>query len=55
MESKTNPAFSIDNVFTKYDQGKKGFLTKLELKCAFIFMSGMKPTKDDMGVIKQFV
>lgn len=43
-----HPAFSLQNVFNKYDHEHKGYLTKLEFKCAFIFLTGMKPTKNDI-------
>ena len=33
----------------------KGYLTKTEFKCAFIFLIGMKPSSKDMELIKQFV
>jgi hypothetical protein len=45
-------AFNLNNVFDKYDSGRKGFLTKTEFKCAFIFITGLKPSKDDMQVVK---
>eukprot|EP00347_Sterkiella_histriomuscorum_P015392 403357193 len=38
----------INQAFIKYDQGNKNYLTKLEFKCAFIYLTGMKPSKDDM-------
>ena len=33
----------------------KGYLTKTEFKCAFIFLIGMKPSSKDMELIKSFV
>lgn len=39
-------------VFAKYDGGNKGFLTKTEFKCAFIFTTGLKPSKQDMQVVR---
>ena len=33
----------------------KGYLTKTEFKCAFIFLIGMKPSKKDMDLVKQFI
>ena len=52
---KTHPAFSLQNAFKKYDSQNKGYLYKTEFKCAFIFLIGMRPNKDDMQVIKQFM
>ena len=52
---KTSGAFDLYKVFNKYDAHEKGFLNKTEFKCAFIFITGLKPSKSDMQVIKQFV
>jgi len=38
-------AFDLHKVFAKYDTNQKGYLTKLEFKCAFIFITGLKPSK----------
>ena len=45
----------VEQAFAKYDQTGKGFLTKTEFKCAFIFLTGMKPSKRDMDVVKDFI
>ena len=33
----------IEQAFLKYDQEAKGFLSKTQFKCAFIFLTGLKP------------
>ncbi len=46
---------NIHQSFFKYDADRKHYLTKLEFKCAFIYLTGMKPSKQDMQVIKEYV
>ena len=46
---------SIEQAFAKYDTERKGFLNKTEFKCAFIFLTGMKPSKSDMDVVLEFM
>ena len=46
---------NIQRAFCKYDADRKNYLTKLEFKCAFIYLTGMKPSKQDMQVIKEYV
>ena len=45
----------MEQAFAKYDSDMKGYLTKTEFKCAFIFLIGMKPSKKDMDLVKQFI
>ena len=49
------PVSSIEQAFVKYDPDGKGFLTKTEFKCAFIFLTGMKPSKSDMDLVYQYM
>ena len=44
----TGTAPSLEQAFRKYDNSDKGYLTKLEFKCAFIYLTGMQPSKQDM-------
>ena len=46
---------NIQQAFFKYDADHKQYLTKLEFKCSFIYLTGMKPSKQDMQVIKEYV
>ena len=48
-------AKAIEDTFAKYDSQGKGFLDKTEFKCAFIFLTGMKPSKKDMVLVNQFM
>lgn len=50
-----NTTTNIQRAFHKYDVDRKNYLTKLEFKCAFIYLTGMKPSKQDMQVIKEYV
>jgi len=45
----------MEKAFCKYDHGRKGHLTKLEFKCAFIYLTGYKPGTQDMQTVKQFL
>ena len=51
----TSSQQKIDQAFARYDAGTKGFLTKTEFKCGFIFLTGMKPSGRDMDVINEFL
>ena len=42
---------NINHAFNKYRQDKN-FLDKTEFKCAFIYLTGFKPTKEDIQVAK---
>lgn len=42
------------NAFEKYTLDGK-HLDKLRFKCAFIYLTGLSPTKDDMAVIRNFL
>ena len=42
----------IQQAFSKYDGKRKGFLSRLEVKCAFIYLTGFKPGKQDMEIFK---
>ena len=55
MNSKKGTQHLLENAFCKYDPDMKGYLTKTEFKCAFIFLIGMKPSSKDMELIKNFV
>ncbi len=55
MNSKQTPNVNLERAFIKYDSESKGYLNKLEFKCAFIFLTGMQPSKQDMQVIKNYV
>ena len=46
---------SLEQAFAKYDGHGKGFLDKTEFKCAFIFLTGFKPSRQDMDAVKEFV
>ena len=50
-----NTHTTIQKAFYKYDADRKQYLTKLEFKCAFIYLTGMKPSKQDMQVIREYV
>ncbi len=43
---------NLHQAFLKYDEHRKGYLNKLELKCAFIFLTGFKPGKQDLELFK---
>jgi Ca2+-binding EF-hand superfamily protein len=45
----------LTKTFSKYDSQQKGYLTKTEFKCAFIFATGLKPSKQDMQLVKEFL
>jgi hypothetical protein len=34
-------AAKLERAFRKYDADQKGYLTKLEFKCAFIYLTGL--------------
>ena len=53
MNSKQSA--NLVRAYRKYDADQKGYLTKLEFKCAFIFLTGLQPSKQDMQVIKQYM
>jgi Ca2+-binding EF-hand superfamily protein len=53
MNSKQSA--NLERAFRKYDADQKGYLTKLEFKCAFIFLTGLQPSKQDMQVIRQYM
>jgi hypothetical protein len=42
---------SIDYAFSKYSDGLNA-LDKTQFKCAFIYLTGFKPTKDDINMAK---
>ena len=46
---------NLERAFRKYDADQKGYLNKLEFKCAFIFLTGLQPSKQDMVVIRQYM
>ena len=43
----------FDTVFDKYSQGPQ--MSKQEFKCAFIYHFGMKPSKEDIQVGREFI
>ena len=43
----------IEAAFRKYEQG--GLLNKLQFKCAFIYLTGMSPSKQDMQLVKTYI
>ena len=51
----TKQPTNLERAFRKYDADQKGYLTKLEFKCAFIFLTGLQPSKQDMQVVKQYM
>ena len=55
MAQATTTVSTVEHAFTKYDQSGKGFLTKTEFKCAFIFLMGMKPSRRDMDVVHDYL
>ena len=55
MNSQKTNQHQCEQAFSKYDSEAKGYLTKTEFKCAFIFLIGMKPSKKDMDLVKQFI
>ena len=55
LQFNSQSAFDFPIVFAKYDTSQKGYLTKTEFKCAFIFVTGLKPSKQDMQVVRQFI
>ena len=46
---------SIEQAFARYDSEAVGFLTKTQFKCAFIFLTGMKPSRRDMDLVYQYM
>ena len=38
-----------------HEKGISGYLTKTEFKCAYIYVFGIKPSKDDILVCKHFI
>ena len=55
MNSVGAAGAKVERAFRKYDADQKGYLTKLEFKCAFIYLTGLQPSKQDMQVIKQYL
>ncbi|TNV72146.1 hypothetical protein FGO68_gene3311 [Halteria grandinella] len=49
-----NKSSHIDLAFRKYSSSRS-FLTKLEFKCAFIFLTGMKSSKQDIKAIADYI
>jgi Ca2+-binding EF-hand superfamily protein len=48
-----SPEFDLENVFKKYDKGNKSFLSPHELRCAFIFLHGVRPSYKEMKTFTQ--
>ena len=57
---KQEPLDTMDahlvQIFNKYAEQEPGrFLNKTEFKCAFIFVFGVKPSKDDILMCKEYI
>ena len=45
---------SLDYAFRKYSNGSTS-MSKLQFKCAFVYVTGMKPSKQDMQVVTSYM
>ena len=55
LTSLPTAQFCPQKAFSKFDTNHKSYLTKTEFKCAFIFLTGFKPSKQDMALAKSTV
>ena len=45
----------LEQIFNKFAQENENALNKQEFKCAFIFYFGLKPSKEDIMITKEFI
>lgn len=45
----------LEQIFNKFAQENENILNKQEFKCAFIFYFGLKPSKEDIMITKEFI
>ena len=55
MQQNSRAVSSIESAFARYDSEAVGFLDKTQFKCAFIFLTGMKPSRRDMDLVYQYM